>query len=228
MGIQGSGLVRKLNNITTYSTQALVAMFASVFLFSSDAGALSINFSPSIGVFDRSSEVESVKNVLEAKSKKIKVELEEITEISQKKEAISENIATIAAEIEETKRQIAIKDDITVRINKFASDAAGNSYAWGNCTWYVKSKRPDIGNFWGNANSWLANAQSQGWSVGDRPKIGAVGTTSTGYYGHVVYVEDVSPDRQSITISEMNAVGLNVVSTRTASASEFRYIYALD
>lgn len=102
---------------------------------------------------------------------------------------------------------------------------AGNTYGYGYCTWYVKNRRGStIPNGLGNANTWYYRAQANGMAVGSTPKAGAVGTTTRGSLGHVVYVESVNSDG-SINISEMNYQGWNVVSRRVAQASEFVYIY---
>jgi surface antigen len=99
----------------------------------------------------------------------------------------------------------------------------GNGYAYGYCTYYVASRRSVPGN-WGNANAWLYNAQASGWSTGSVPVPGAIAWTGAGYYGHVAYVESVSGNM--VTISEMNFNGnWNRVTSRTVSASSFRYIY---
>lgn len=102
--------------------------------------------------------------------------------------------------------------------------ATGNTYDAGYCTWYVKNRRPDLPNGLGNANTWYSRAAGMGLPHGSTPRAGAVGTTTAGDYGHVVYVELVNSDG-SIVISEMNYAGLYSQRTRTASASEFLYIY---
>lgn len=99
------------------------------------------------------------------------------------------------------------------------ASTAGNTYTYGYCTWYVKNRRPSIPNGWGDAYQWLGNARAQGFATGSTPRVGAVGTAGN----HVVYVESVSGS--SVFISEMNYVGWNVRSTRTAPASSFMYIY---
>lgn len=100
----------------------------------------------------------------------------------------------------------------------------GNDYDAGNCTWYVKSKRPDLPNNLGNANTWGINAQAWGWDYSSTPRVGSVAVDEAiGDYGHVAIVENVSGD--SVTISEMNWNGLGVVSTRTVPASMYKYIY---
>jgi LysM repeat protein len=100
---------------------------------------------------------------------------------------------------------------------------SGNTYTTGYCTWYVKNLRPDLPNGLGNANTWYSRANALGLAVGSTPQVGAVGTTTRGSDGHVVYVEAVNG--QTITISEMNYQGWNIASSRTANANEFVYIY---
>lgn len=96
-----------------------------------------------------------------------------------------------------------------------------NGYVPGNCTWYVKNKRPDIGGYWGNAGyNWIAAAQSAGYSTGSVPRPGAIGVQP----GHVVYVESVNGDG-SANISEMNYGALYRMNWRTVPAGTFQYIY---
>ena len=99
---------------------------------------------------------------------------------------------------------------------------AGNAYAYGYCTWYVKNMRPDIGNYWGDGWNWYSAAQAEGYAVGSAPAPGAIGVAVG--YNHVVYVHSVNANG-TVNISEMNYEGWNVASSRTASASEFRYVY---
>lgn len=101
----------------------------------------------------------------------------------------------------------------------------GNTYDYGYCTWYVKNRRgASLPNGLGNANTWYSRAAGMGMAVGSTPRPGAVGTTTRGSLGHVVYVESVNGDG-TINISEMNYKGWGVTSHRTTSASEFVYIY---
>jgi N-acetylmuramoyl-L-alanine amidase len=96
-----------------------------------------------------------------------------------------------------------------------------NSYYWGQCTWYVASRRPVPSN-WGNAISWYYNAQRAGYSTGSSPQSGAIGWERN---NHVVYVESVNGDG-TVTISEMNWGGRpGVLHYRTEPASRFLYIY---
>lgn len=100
------------------------------------------------------------------------------------------------------------------------ASSAGNTYAPGYCTWYAKSRRPDLPNRMGNAISWVSSAAANGYATGGVPKAGAIGQQGN----HVVYVESVNSDG-SVTVSEMNYKGLYVVSTRTVPAGSFSYIY---
>ncbi|HET8884271.1 MAG TPA: CHAP domain-containing protein [Candidatus Saccharimonadales bacterium] len=102
----------------------------------------------------------------------------------------------------------------------YTGSTAGNTYAWGNCTWYVKNKRPDMPNQLGNGGQWAGNAAARGYATGSTPRVGAVAEQA----GHVAYVEAVNGN--NVTISEMNyAGGIGQVHTRTVPASTFHYIY---
>ncbi len=72
----------------------------------------------------------------------------------------------------------------------FAFGTIPDSFPWGQCTWYVASLREVT--WWGNADEWLGNAQSQGYSTGSTPKPGAIVVWGSGngysWYGHVAYV----------------------------------------
>jgi hypothetical protein len=98
--------------------------------------------------------------------------------------------------------------------------SSSNTYIKGQCTWYVKSKRPDLPNGLGNGGQWVKNAAARGFSTGTTPRVGAVAEQP----GHVAYVESVSGSK--VTISEMNYGGkAGIVHTRTVAASTFKYIY---
>jgi surface antigen len=109
---------------------------------------------------------------------------------------------------------------VSARSSAPAGNSAGNRYVRGYCTWYAKNRRPDLPNNLGNANTWVSRASAQGLSTGSTPRVGAIGQQGM----HVVYVEQVHGDG-TITVSEMNWNGWNVISSRRASASSFQYIY---
>jgi surface antigen len=100
------------------------------------------------------------------------------------------------------------------------TNTQGNSYASGNCTWYVKSRIPQLPNLWGNAAEWInsANSCSQDWGVVPDPQPGAIAVWGPGIdppwgYGHCALVRDVrSPT--DFTVDEMNYQKFNAVDTR--------------
>lgn len=100
--------------------------------------------------------------------------------------------------------------------------SAGNAYAYGNCTWYAFERRKElgrpIGSFWGNGADWARSGAAAGFAVNKSPAPGAI-MQNGGGYGHVAIVESLNPDG-SITVSEMNYAGFNVVSNRTIPASQ--------
>lgn len=112
-----------------------------------------------------------------------------------------------------------------------ASASVGNKYAFGNCTWYAYERRAQlgrpIGSFWGNASTWAMNGAAAGFAVNRTPAPGAIMQNGGGYagYGHVAIVETMNPDG-SITVSEMNYAGFNVISSRTIPAGQIgNYTY---
>ncbi|PID31266.1 hypothetical protein CR983_02055 [Candidatus Saccharibacteria bacterium] len=105
----------------------------------------------------------------------------------------------------------------------YSGSTAGNTYAWGNCTWYAKNRRPDLPNMLGNGGSWRANAAARGYATGNTPRRGAIAEQA----GHVAYVESVNHKNNTVTVSEMNwGGGVGSVNRRTVSANTFSgYIY---
>ena len=89
--------------------------------------------------------------------------------------------------------------------------AAGNRFAFGNCTYYVYNRRPVT--WQGDAWAWYGNAQALGFATGRSPRPGAIMVTWESGYGHVAYVESVDVDGSWI-VSEMNYVAFNAVDRR--------------
>ena len=104
----------------------------------------------------------------------------------------------------------------------------GGPYGAGQCTQWAWYKRGgSVPSSWGNANSWAYNAAAQGYLVNRTPAAGAIFQTSSGWSGHVGYVEAVNPDG-SIVVSEMNyGIPYRAIrSTIPASAvGNFNYIH---
>lgn len=97
-----------------------------------------------------------------------------------------------------------------------------NTYAGGNCTFFVASKVP-VPDSLGNANTWAIRAAEQGYTVSTVPKIGAVAQTSAGALGHVAIVRDIQGSQ--VLIEEMNSLGLGVIDSRWVPISSYVYIY---
>jgi len=102
---------------------------------------------------------------------------------------------------------------------------SGDTYAWGNCTYWVYALRLQAGDpiptTWGNAATWAPRAAADGYLVDHTPSVGAIMQTpdSAGGLGHVTYVTAVDPVTGQWMTSEMNVKGLDIVDTRTLSAS---------
>ena len=116
----------------------------------------------------------------------------------------------------------------TPNYNTDMTAVPGNSYYAGQCTWYVKNTLSWVGNFWGNAAEWANNATYAGRVVDTNPAVGTVAVMMPGVayassYGHVAVVTGVNGDM--ITISEMNAKGEFVVSSRTIPAAGVLFIH---
>lgn len=107
--------------------------------------------------------------------------------------------------------------NVTVGSENRSSGASSDWYDYGYCTWYVAGRRP-VGQ-WNDASAWKYQAQADGWTVSAQPIVGAIAWQP----GHVAYVESVNGD--SVTVSEMNYKGWNIISTRTVPISTFSYIY---
>ncbi|HIZ96345.1 MAG TPA: LysM peptidoglycan-binding domain-containing protein [Candidatus Ligilactobacillus excrementavium] len=118
-----------------------------------------------------------------------------------------------------------------------ATNTAGNTYAWGQCTWFAKDRASWAGNYWGNGGQWDASARAQGFSVDNQPSAGSLVVfhpgqsvggqwTADGSYGHVAYVESVSGN--SITISQ-GGMGFSSPSgpnyQTITNASQYTYIH---
>lgn len=100
----------------------------------------------------------------------------------------------------------------------------GNTYAWGNCTYWVYAQRlwnnQPIPNSWGNANTWDDRAKRDGYLVNNLPVVGSIFQTDEGFWGHVAYVTQVNQANQTFTISEMNNFGLNIINNRIFKLSD--------
>ena len=124
----------------------------------------------------------------------------------------SERRAKLAASSRNTVTRSTSSTRSTVN---YAPGSKYNGYPYGYCTYFVATKRA-VPNSWGDAKRWLSSAKNAGYATGSTPAVGAIVVTAESWWGHVAFVESVNGG--SITISEMNARGWGVTSTRTISA----------
>jgi len=98
------------------------------------------------------------------------------------------------------------RETIARETNRYKSPSSGNGYPYGWCTYYVKEKKPEIPNTWGNAINWPTNS--------DTPRVGGIIQTRESRLGHVALV--ISYNETSVTFSEMNGTaGWGKIDTRT-------------
>jgi surface antigen len=111
---------------------------------------------------------------------------------------------------------------------------AGDTYAWGNCTYWVYALRLQAGDpiptTWGNAATWAPRALLDGYVVNHTPSPGAIMQTPSVAegLGHVAYVTMVDSTTGAWTISEMNVKGLDIVDITTypaAAATNYNFIH---
>lgn len=182
-------------------------------------------------------QLDQLKVTFEIKGDLVEEKREEYHEVKQVTDEVTNTKETLAEKLERNKRELEVlkarlaekqrQDALRiVVVDKSASGSAGNTYAPGNCTWYVKSKRTDLPNMMGNAKYWYSSAKARGYRTGTVAKTNAVGVSFGGWAGHVVYVEKWLGDGK-ILISEMNVSGLYSQQSRIADESEFVYIYEL-
>ncbi|XEO94584.1 CHAP domain-containing protein [Latilactobacillus sakei] len=155
---------------------------------------------------------------------------------SDSKASTSSKVENKASDNSESKKS---NDDSNVSEGDGSShgNVAGNSYAWGQCTWYVKQVAPWAGNNWGNGGQWGASASAAGFRVDHTPSAGAIIVfvpgqsvggqwTADPTYGHVGYVQSVSGN--SVTITQGGMGFANAAGPNTATLSDggsYMYIH---
>lgn len=81
---------------------------------------------------------------------------------------------------------------------------------WGYCTrqcvsyaaWAVEASGRAAPRYWGNAKNWVARARAAGVQVSNTPQRGDVAISTSGTWGHAMYVESVSG--RYINVSQYN------------------------
>ena len=83
----------------------------------------------------------------------------------------------------------------------------GNGYGCRQCASYAawRAQKETGRSFygWGNANQFPYTAEGAGYAVGPTPRAKALGVISRGYYGHVVYIEEVRGGQ--VLVAQYNA-----------------------
>jgi len=117
------------------------------------------------------------------------------------------------------------------------ANAPLNAYVdpWGlysrQCVSYTAWKVHSTGRFvphfggMGNANQWPSTVAKYGISSGSTPKAGSVAMMPIGYYGHTMYVESVSADGSTITVSDYNLEWDGLYRTYSRTSAGLTYIY---
>jgi surface antigen len=75
----------------------------------------------------------------------------------------------------------------------------------------------------GNANQWPSSARADGIATGSTPKAGSVAISMSGYYGHAMWVEQVSGSQ--IYVSQMKYDLAGSYSEMWVDGSNFIYVY---
>jgi surface antigen len=177
---------------------------------------------------------------LVAKQNQLQNDFAQATALEAQLSTQSNQLLTIVYERDQILQQFSgpaaqLAEQIDVIDNELGGTAAvpnttscSNSFAYGDCTWYVATRRCIP--WGGNANAWYYNASRMGYGVGAVPEVGAVAVWDQGqggansWYAHVAYVEVVGPDlgvgsigvvpAGSFEISEMNWGGWDHVDYR--------------
>lgn len=188
----------------------------------------------------------------EEKNAQVSAKRNEQAQLKQKYQNDSDAYARDAAASRETmQREIAAE---IARYNTGGVVGSGfNSYPYaGNCpgddsayiviggyvcqcvsyaAWKVQERWGITIRNWGNASSWGAYASSNGYVVNNTPAAGTVGYSTSGIYGHVVWVESVNGNG-TINLTEYNnssssASGLpgDFGARYNVNASAYRYIH---
>lgn len=92
-----------------------------------------------------------------------------------------------------------------------ADAVSATAYPEGQCTWFVKLRRPEIPDNWGNAGQWASAAVASRFGVTTYPVERAIAVfppfvMGAGPLGHVAFVTFVDGNRR-FTIDEANFSG---------------------
>lgn len=108
---------------------------------------------------------------------------------------------------------VAIAGLLSLTLDTATPAFAGNEYPYGQCTYYVKSVRSDVSNYWGDARYWAYRASRAGFPVSTQPQVGDVAVfqpyvQGLSPYGHVAIVAAVAGNRfETISMWGTEATG---------------------
>lgn len=117
-----------------------------------------------------------------------------------------------------------------IKDTNFTATSPTNTYAFGQCTWYVFNRMQELGtpveNGLGNGADWGKHAKVKGYKTDSQPHVGWAVSFSQGAdgadatYGHVAVVEAISDDNKHFLVSECNVVssGSGTISFRELTA----------
>ncbi len=99
---------------------------------------------------------------------------------------------------------------------------------WGYCTrqcvsyaaWAVERSGKTAPKYWGNAKNWKWHAEAEGYRVDTSPEEGAVAVYTSGYFGHVQFVEAVYSNG-TMRVSQYNAQLTGQYSEATVPSSRY-------
>jgi len=119
-------------------------------------------------------------------------------------------------------------DDYPVNLKSAAMDSTVDPWNFWNreCTSFVAWRLNNDNhinfqnNGYGDAGNWMTHAHDEGKDVDHTPRVGAVAWFS---FGHVAWVEGVSPDASKVTIEDYNSQYNGLYSMRTINASSVDY-----
>ena len=89
--------------------------------------------------------------------------------------------------------------------------------------WKVLQKTGRAAMYWGNAKQWPASARRAGYRTGSAPRVKSVAVMTSGYYGHVAWVESINSNG-TLNISQYNYWLPNKANGGWGYYSEFRNV----
>lgn len=116
-------------------------------------------------------------------------------------------------QIDSLKDQVAAQPVYTTGLGGGGSSLAAGTFPYGQCTWYVATRRTVTWN--GNAIEWWWNARGIR-PEGQAPQVGAIMVSQESWWGHVAYVEAVLSSTVFV-VSEMHYAAWGIVDRRVVN-----------